>query len=146
MDHLRCDLKDLPPKFYRVQYPGCRTSYTSTDGLKAADTTTFCKDDDEFGESVERQFTWDCRELQPYISVFSDNAERWDIKWSMEGSLEAQKSGLGNHRHRHTKTRRRVRLPVGLSHERTGHRTPRASIAAPKWGVFVPPSHSSNCN
>ena len=79
MESYRCS--DVPPKLYRVNYPGSRTTWTSQEGFRATDTSrTFGgKDLLDFKRSIEKSFTWSCRDPSPFISLFSDreHAENW---------------------------------------------------------------------
>lgn len=86
MDQFRSDQTSLPKELYRVQYPGCQTSYSPALGLHAKDTSTFYSEnqDDAFRLSIIHQFTWGWRQPTPYISVFSDktHAENWALSHS----------------------------------------------------------------
>ncbi len=83
---------DVPPELYRVDYPGSRTTWTSQEGFKATDTSrTFGgKDLLNYKRSIEKSFTWSCRDPLPFISLFSDreHAENWGCR----------EPWLGNHR------------------------------------------------
>jgi hypothetical protein len=60
------------------------TSFSKQQGLTAADQTPMATamDPSKFRETVERHFTWGCRELSPFISLFSnrEHAENWALK------------------------------------------------------------------
>ena len=75
---------DVPPELYRVDYPGSRTTWTSQEGFKAADTSRAFggKDLLDFKRSIEKSFTWSYRDPLPFISLFSDreHAENWGCK------------------------------------------------------------------
>lgn len=90
MESYRCS--DVPPKLYRIDYPGSRTTWTSQEGFKATDTSrTFGgKDLLDSKRSIEKSFTWSCRDPSPFISLFSDreHAENWGCR----------EPWLGNHR------------------------------------------------
>ena len=75
---------DVPPELYRVDYLGSRTTWTSQEGFKAADTSRAFggKDLLDFKRSIEKSFTWSYRDPLPFISLFSDreHAENWGCK------------------------------------------------------------------
>ena len=90
MEKFDCRPTDLPPKLYRLWYPGCQTTL-SGNGLAAKDTNVFYSENEmvAFRQSIVRQMTWSYRGAQPYITCFSekDHAENWALKqpWNPRG-------------------------------------------------------------
>jgi hypothetical protein len=74
----------LPTKFYRVQYPGCQTSYSEEHVLSARDKSTIPTNIEQLGRFVEESFTWGSTTCNPFINLFSekDHAVNWAIKES----------------------------------------------------------------
>ena len=72
---------NAPDQLYRVDYSGSRTRYTPLEGFKATDTLkVFDADElDDFKQAIEKHFHWRFRELDPFITLFSDreHAENW---------------------------------------------------------------------
>jgi hypothetical protein len=70
----RLSNESLPSSLYRIDYPGSRTSYSRREGFMAAQRTKTYGDqaDSEFKRDIVKQFTWDCKDPVPFISLFSD--------------------------------------------------------------------------
>lgn len=83
MELYRLDISALPPEFYRVQHPGCRTIYDE-DGLRARDTASIFTNDADLHASVYQAFLWSSATDSPFVAVFSDksHAENWALRRS----------------------------------------------------------------
>ncbi|MCJ1425256.1 hypothetical protein MMC29_003144 [Sticta canariensis] len=97
MESYRCS--DVPPELYRVDYPGSRTTWTSQEGFKATDTSRTFGGNDllDFKRSIEKSFTWSCRDPSPFISLFSDreHAENWGCREPWLGNHRSERSEGG---------------------------------------------------
>ncbi|PVH92455.1 hypothetical protein DM02DRAFT_722078 [Periconia macrospinosa] len=89
MDAYVCPKSVVPDKLYRVHYPGSRTTFASSEGFSASDTSKVYSNDklSDFKQDIVNQFTWSCRKSLPFISLFSDreHAENWGCKEPWHG-------------------------------------------------------------
>ncbi|KAF4984694.1 hypothetical protein FDECE_17037 [Fusarium decemcellulare] len=85
----------LPTELYRVHYVGSQTTFSSDEGLVAADTTKIYNDGVSLGRAVVNHFTWGSRESSPFISLFSDreHAESWALKEPWRGASRDAQEG-----------------------------------------------------
>lgn len=85
----RLSNESVPSRLYRIDYPGSRTGYSGSEGFIAAHRTKTYADqaNSEFKRDIVKQFTWDCRDPVPFISLFSDreHAENWGLKQPWRG-------------------------------------------------------------
>lgn len=83
MEKYRLSSDKLPPSLYRIDYPGSRTKYSPSKGFLAAHRSKVYDEHlDEFKRDIVKQFTWNCDDPVPFISLFSDreHAEHWGLK------------------------------------------------------------------
>ncbi|KAH1445745.1 hypothetical protein KXW65_003964 [Aspergillus fumigatus] len=80
----RLSNESVPSRLYRIDYPGSRTGYSKSEDFIAAHRRKTYADqaNSEFKRDIVKQFTWDCRDPVPFISLFSDreHAENWGLK------------------------------------------------------------------
>jgi hypothetical protein len=79
----------MPGKLYRVDCPGSRTPFASTEGFSASDTTKVYGASDlvECKQAIVYQFTCSCRARLPFISLFPnhEHGENWGQKEPWRG-------------------------------------------------------------
>ncbi|KAG8811294.1 hypothetical protein FRC19_004003 [Serendipita sp. 401] len=78
----KLDRQEFPVTLYRVDYPGCKTTYSQEEGFQAQGNFTPYYDYN-LRSAVEYHLNWNCKVPSPFISTFENrqHARNWARDW-----------------------------------------------------------------